>query len=219
MRRSGPPSAACDSLVSMNIHRPIHHISEPTPHRFTVSEYEALSRISLDFLDRKFELWDGVIVEMPMDGPLTSRWNGAINRWLQRSLSDDYAVKADQTLVLNDRWAPDPDHHVFPADIREEDLKPADVLLVIEVAHTTLKTDLGQKAEAYAESGIREYWVIDPAARCVHVHLLNEQGVYDPPALIGFTDTVTARLIPALTLRLADLPRITDFGSSEGGAP
>jgi len=200
----------------MNIHRPIHHISEPTPHRFTVSEYDALSRISLDFLDRKFELWDGVIVEMPMDGPLTSRWNGAINRWLQRSLSDDYAVKADQTLVLNDRWAPDPDHHVFPADIREEDLKPADVLLVIEVAHTTLTTDLGQKAEAYAESGIREYWVINPVARCVHVHLLGDKGSYDTPLLVGFTDTVTARLIPGLTLRLADLPRISDSTPNEG---
>ena len=193
----------------MNIHRPIHHVTEPTPHRFTVGEYEALSRVSLDHLDRKFELWDGVIVEMPMDGPLTSRWNGAIARWLHRSLSDDYAVKQDQTLILNDRWAPDPDHHVFPADIREEDLRPADVLLVIEVAHTTLESDLGQKAEAYAESGIREYWVIDPAARCIHVHHLNEQGAYDRPGLIGFTDSVTARHIPGLSLRLSELPRIS----------
>ncbi len=203
----------------MNVYRPIHHVTEPTPHRFSVSEYEAVSRESLDHLDHKFELWDGVIVQMPMDGPLTSRWNGAIASWLHRALDPSrFAVKQDQTLILNNRWAPDPDHHVFPAEIREEDLTPADVLLVIEVAHTTLKSDLGQKADAYAESGIREYWVIDPAARCVHVHQLNDQGSYDAPTLIGFTDTITARHIPELTLRLADLPRISDFGPGEGSA-
>ncbi len=194
----------------MNIHAPIAPPPDaPTPHRFTFEEYKALWDAVLHRFDRKYELMDGVIYEMPADGPLTSRWNSAIARWLHTRLDEGFVVKNDQTLVLGPGWAPDPDHHVFPARIMEEDLTPGDVLLVIEVSHSTLQTDLGAKAAAYGAHGIREYWVIDPEARQLHAHRLHEDGSYGDPTRIGFTDMITARHIPGLSLRLSDLPRIS----------
>lgn len=193
----------------MNVQRPIQAPSEPTPHRITVEEYDALSRLSLNALDRKFELWDGVIVEMPSDSPLTVRWTSTINRWLFTNLGEEFVIVSDATLRMDGDWAPDPDHYVFPADIREEDLRPTDVLLLIEVANTTLRSDLGAKAKAYAENGVREYWVIDPNTKTLYAHHLREDGNYGEPRQVAFTDTITAMHIPGLTLRMADLPRIS----------
>jgi Uma2 family endonuclease len=47
---------------------------------------------------------------------------------------------------------------------------PADVLLLIEVADSTLAKDRSVKAKLYARAGIAAYWVVDVAARAVWVH-------------------------------------------------
>lgn len=44
-----------------------------------------------------------------------------------------------------------------------------DVLLLIEVSDSSIATDLQEKADLYAESGIVEYWVIDVPASRIHV--------------------------------------------------
>lgn len=38
---------------------------------------------------------------------------------------------------------------------------PEDILLIVEVASTTLKTDRTLKLRLYASAGIPEYWIID----------------------------------------------------------
>ena len=44
------------------------------------------------------------------------------------------------------------------------------MLLVIEVANTTLKYDMGAKAKVAARHGIRDYWVINAKTHEAHVH-------------------------------------------------
>ena len=38
---------------------------------------------------------------------------------------------------------------------------PPDILLLVEVADSTLRIDLGRKARIYADAGVAEYWVVD----------------------------------------------------------
>ena len=47
---------------------------------------------------------------------------------------------------------------------------PQKVLLAIEVADRSLRSDLEIKAPLYAKTGIHEVWIVDINARCVHVH-------------------------------------------------
>ncbi|MEM7767783.1 MAG: Uma2 family endonuclease [Pseudomonadota bacterium] len=183
--------------------------AETRRHRITLPEYLLLWNGRLHAKPFKTELINGTIYQMPADGPLTSRWNGAINRWLQLSVTEDRVVKAEQTLFLGNEWAPDPDHYVFPADLDEEDVTGADIALLIEVSVSTLSFDLTEKAAGYASSGIREYWVIDPNSKTLYAHRLGDDGTYGEPLEIGFTDTVTAQHIPGLRLRMAELPRIS----------
>ncbi|MHC4179074.1 MAG: Uma2 family endonuclease [Planctomycetota bacterium] len=44
-----------------------------------------------------------------------------------------------------------------------------DVLLVIEVAETSLAYDTGEKADLYAAAGVADYWVVDVSARAIEV--------------------------------------------------
>lgn len=191
----------------MNIQRPIFEHGH-RPARFTAEAYVE-SRELINRLFEKTELLDGVIYEMAADGPRTTEWNTALSIWLVKSLPDAFHAVIDKTLRLAEYWAPTPDFHVIPADVPIADLKPSQIQLVIEVADTTLDYDLGEKAEAYAKHGIDEYWVIDPDAKCIHVHHRRADGTYDVPHLVAFADTTALKRIPELTLRLADLPRIS----------
>jgi Uma2 family endonuclease len=47
--------------------------------------------------------------------------------------------------------------------------EPDDVLLVIEVADSSLDKDRGLKARLYAEAGMADYWIVNLPERCVEV--------------------------------------------------
>ena len=191
----------------MNIHRPIAPPPTPQPVRFTAEDYFGMAG-ALNVRFEKTELLDGAIYEMPIDGPMTRKWNSVLNEWLVRNKGAGVALVNHQTLPLGEYWAPSPDHYLFPSAVGHEKVTGANVLLIIEVSDTTLDYDLGGKANAYAEHGVREYWVIDPKERRVFVHRLNETGEYGEPRIIEADGSVKAMLIPGFKLRLADLPEV-----------
>lgn len=186
----------------MNMHRTFPPDTRQMA-RFTADAYLASGEL-INALFDKTELLDGVIYEMPMDGPLTTRWNIAIARWLFSNLTDSYAIVPDKTLRVSEYWAPSPDFYVFDAKMDVADVTGADCLLVIEVSDDTLRYDLSEKAKAYAAGGVREYWVIDPNARCVFIHRL-DGAEYGEPIRVSSEDTVEANDLPGLKLRLSDL--------------
>ena len=49
---------------------------------------------------------------------------------------------------------------------------------MIEVSESTLRFDLGDKAELYAAAGISDYWVVDVAAHSIVVHRDPAAGRY-----------------------------------------
>lgn len=181
----------------------------PAAHRWTVHDVRAMVDAGVIEEDAPLELIDGVLYDMPADGRRTVNWSVAIMRWLIESLSHDYAVVPDKSVTLSDYDAPKPDYWVFPDGMQVEDLTGPDLLLVVEQSDTTLGYDLGRKAELYARFGVRDYWVIDVAARQVHVHRQpTRDGYADTPPPFEADQAVEALLIPGLTLRLSDLSRV-----------
>jgi len=53
--------------------------------------------------------------------------------------------------------------------IRRRRPRPSDVLLLAEVADSSVAYDTGEKARLYSEAGVRDYWVVDIPHRLVHV--------------------------------------------------
>jgi Uma2 family endonuclease len=83
-----------------------------------------------------------------------------------------------------------------------------DVLLAIEQSYSSLRSDLGEKADLYARFNVRDYWAIDLEERRVHVHRDPTSEGYRTKRRFEAGETVEAALIPGLTLRLADLARV-----------
>jgi Uma2 family endonuclease len=76
---------------------------------------------------------------------------------------------------------PEPDIIVLNRDtslFRSANPGPQDLLLVLEVADTTLRFDLTIKAAVYARAGIVEYWVLDVTGRRLFVHRDPQAGSY-----------------------------------------
>lgn len=77
--------------------------------------------------------------------------------------------------------------------------------LVVEVLSPgTARRDRGEKLRLYAETGVREYWIVDPQERQIEF-LLNEQGrfVVAPPEGPEYR----SRALPGIRLDLADFWR------------
>lgn len=61
--------------------------------------------------------------------------------------------------------------------------QPEDVLLVTEVAASSLSLDLSTKADLYARAGIPDYWVLDVNQRRMIVHRQPAEGKYSSVVL------------------------------------
>lgn len=182
--------------------------TDRTRHKFTLEDWAAMESAGILPADRDFELIDGDLVEMPSDGPGHRRYQHAVLRWLIPRLPAALAFSVDQTLPKDRHNGPKPDMYVFPADKHERSLSASDVLWVIEIADTSLKIDREVKAQLYAEAGIADYWIIDIAAKAIHVHRAPSEAGYAEITTITAEETAFPLCLPELGLSLAALPRL-----------
>jgi Uma2 family endonuclease len=77
---------------------------------------------------------------------------------------------------------------------------------VIEILSPyTSRRDMAEKRSLYERHGVREYWVIDPGNRYVHVYLLGEMGQYADPAVYVGSAVIRSVVCPGFELRIEDL--------------
>jgi len=79
------------------------------------------------------------------------------------------------------------------------------VLLVIEVAESSLAYDCGEKADLYAEAGIAEYWVLHSPDRLLEVRREPRAGRYAGLQTLRGDAEVRPLAMPELVLRPAML--------------
>ncbi len=102
--------------------------------------------------------------------------------------------------------APEPDlAWVSRRDFRRGRPTSEDVLLVIEVAESSLSYDRGEKADLYAEAGIADYWVVNVPARTIDVHRDPQDGRYRTVRSFAGSDELRPLCEPNLALRPAML--------------
>ena len=144
------------------------------------------------FGDAHVELFDGVLVQM---APSHSK-HGRLLMVLARLLGNAYEKTGFElygdTITLFDKLnIRAPDIAVVDRDIGEsKTLTPGDILLVVEIAGSTLGLDLGRKRTDYAAAGIRNYWVVDIEGLCVHTFAEPQGTDYRTVAKFGFDQAV-----------------------------
>jgi Uma2 family endonuclease len=106
-----------------------------------------------------------------------------MRKWLRAFLEEDFVLSEAPIFVSsndNPTNEPEPDIVVLRRSIMELGSKPAprDILLVIEIADSSLHLDLTHKAALYARANIAEYWVLDINSRRMIVHRDPQDGAY-----------------------------------------
>lgn len=148
-------------------------MAEPLRKRFTVSQYHAMAEVGILKEDHRFELIAGEIWQMP---PIGSAHAGGVNRLtaLFTSLLGRRAVVSVQNpAFLSDFSEPQPDLLIlrFRDDFyARKHPQPKDILLLIEVADSSLDFDRDIKAVLYARHRISEFWLRDLRNETLVVH-------------------------------------------------
>jgi len=171
-----------------------------------VAEVRALIEAGLMDHQDPYELIDGVLYEMASEGFDHGEMKNRIAEWLYDNLDRGaHRVFVDTTLYLDEQNAPEPGIYVFPRGIDMRELQPKDVLLVIEIADSSLAKDQQVKAPLYARFGIQEYWIFDLETQDILAYRPAGDGVYKEAERIPAGGTVVCGAIPGVSFSTADL--------------
>lgn len=168
----------------------------------TVEELQRMVETGVFSEDERLELIRGEIVEMT---PIGERHFGCVRRLnyrLNRRLGARAVVDIQNPLWLDDQSNVYPDVIVLRKGFLSDEMpRPKDVLLVIEVADSSLAYDRDVKIPLYAESGVPEAWLVD----------LNSQTifVYRQPSPEGYREVRQYRRGEAISLAAFPEERLT----------
>ena len=175
----------------------------------TVEEFEALAETEGWDEDTRVELLDGEIVWMsPINDPhaaCVKRLNGLFNR---RFAEDQVLVSVQDPIRIERYDEPQPDVALLrprPDFYASATPTPADVLLLVEVSDTTLRTDLGRKARIYASGGVSEYWVVDLNNRVLYVHRSPSGATYTQRQVLAQGERVAATFAPHVEVAVEEV--------------
>jgi Uma2 family endonuclease len=132
-----------------------------------------------------------------------------LNYLLATRLADRAIASIQMPIVLSDDTEPEADVQVLrrrPVPYKDREAFADDVLLLVEVAASSLPYDRSTKLELYAAAGIPEYWIVDCVTESIEVHRGPHAGVYrDVTRLVEPTATVAVQAFPDVVLTLAEI--------------
>ncbi len=154
----------------------------------------------------KIELLDGVLVNVSPQGWLHAEVLSWLTARLIRALDETFVVRPQVPFAADDWSEPEPDIAVVRRDTFARE-HPSKVLLLVEIADSSIRYDRKVKYSIYARAGVPEYWIVNVDNMTVEV--------YTQPSLAGFASKQTLRegdvlrpaLLPGVEIPIADLPR------------
>ena len=157
-------------------------VAETLIHRFDVVTYHRLISEGILREDDRVELIEGRIVDMT---PIGSRHSAVVKRlnslftWKVQGLA--IVGVQDPIQLIPEQSEPEPDITLlkYREDFYSSELpKGEDVLLIIEIADTSLDYDRETKIPMYAKAKIREVWLVNL--------LENYIEIYSSPSSFGY---------------------------------
>jgi Uma2 family endonuclease len=174
--------------------------------RFTVAEVEAMVAAGVMEEDERVELIGGELVPMSPKGSRHELVKIAlVDHWI-RARPIACRVAPETTFRLSEDTYLEPDVVIYPRVSGIRELTGANVLLVVEIADSSLRYDSGRKAALYASFGIRELWVIDAVRLAARVFREPAADGYRNAQDFGPADRLVPIIAPeAFALRLDEL--------------
>lgn len=173
----------------------------PPRWRLTTVDYHRMGEAGILPEDSRVELIEGQLVAVSSIGPrhaMAVDWLAQAFVFATRGLA---TVRVRNPVVLDGYTEPNPDIVLARPRWRgypTQHPEPDGILLLVEVADSSIVTDKGAKCELYARAAITEYWVVDLTCDVVIVHRDPRDG--------GYASIVTHQ--PSETLDVAALPDV-----------
>ena len=177
-----------------------------TRHKLNVDEYYRMAEAGILGEDDRVELIDGDIIDMAPIGPGHEATVGGLTETLVLAFVGRAIVWPQNSIRLG-RWsAPQPDLAVLRrrADFYStgERAGPEDVLLLIEVADSSLRYDRTVKLPLYARAGIAEVWIVDVKRGVVEVSRAPAGDGYAEMTTHQRGESVALSLAPEIVVKL-----------------
>ncbi len=177
----------------------------PQRRKLSADQFERMGETGILGPDARVELIEGELIEMP---PIGSRHAAAVDflsMHFARAVGDAALVRTQNPLRLADDSEPQPDLMLLrpSADrYRSAHPRPEDVLLLIEVADTTLAFDRETKLPLYARHGVPEVWILDLETRRLEIYREPGAGSYHRKLERGEADAIAPVALPAAALQV-----------------
>ena len=176
-------------------------------HRLNVDEYYRMADAGILGEDDRVELIDGELIDMaPIGQDHAATVNGLTHALVMAC--NGKAIVSVQNPVRLDRFnEPQPDFAV--SRLRADNYRlhghpgPADVLLLVEVADSSLRFDKKVKLPLYARAGIGEVWIVNLAQRVLEAYREPAGEAYDAMRRYGANDRIALGLAPEIVVPLA----------------
>ena len=175
-----------------------YHEGMATRYRFRVGEFErAFQGVP------HVELLRGEVYQMSPIGPKHVFAVMRLDHRLKEALGNRALVAVQSPLRLSEDSEPEPDLMVLkpPLERYAERLPtPEDVLLLIEMADTSLPFDQEVKLPLYAEAGIPEVWLVNLQENLLEVHRDPRGGRYREIRLLSPEEAASPAAFPEVRL-------------------
>jgi Uma2 family endonuclease len=175
---------------------------------FNLDEYYRMAAAGVFREDDRVELIEGEIIEMSPIGSRHAACVGRLSKFFER-LAGDYAIVWVQNPVqINDYSEPLPDVALLKtrSDFYAQGKpQPADVLLIVEVADSSVEYDHQIKVPLYARAGIPEMWIVNLPKDAVEVYTQPLDEAYREIRLVKRGESLTAKAIPGLTIAVDEV--------------
>ncbi|MEG5057946.1 Uma2 family endonuclease [Microcoleus sp. A2-C5] len=148
-------------------------MSIATAKRFTTEEYHRLTEMGFFAEDERVELINGELVKMAAKGTAHSVCETRLERELFKLLGERATLRGQQPIILPDDSEPEPDRAIVqnrPDDYLSSHPCPADILLLIEIADSSLSYDKQVKLPLYAAAEISDYWIFNLSQTCLECY-------------------------------------------------
>lgn len=180
--------------------------ASPRHWKLTADQYQRMGEAGILSEDDRVELLEGELYEMAPIGDWHNAGTDRLNWRLSLGIGGRGIVRVQGSFRLSPDAEPEPDILVlrFRDDFyRSAPAGPQDVMLLVEVADTTLTYDRDFKLPLYARAGIPEVWIVNRAAMRIEVYREPEDGAYRSVTRVARGSAVTPLAFPDLSIPVA----------------
>lgn len=154
----------------------------PARRRLDVDALYRMAEAGIIAWGERVELIDGEIIDMVPIGSEHGGTTDRLNRLFARAMVEGSALVGIQRPLRLDAFnEPQPELLLLaprPDDYTRAHPGAGDVLLLVEVANSSLAYDRGTKLPLYARFAIPEVWIVDLGGAAVEVYREPAEGIY-----------------------------------------